>query len=150
MLLLCCAESLKVVLLLQFSMFRSYWVSQSLQQPKNCDLGDSSRKTRLQRWRQLCKLITKKRRDLQVKARTGVRNNTISTNFTGVSLLLLYRAPALLYRKRTSGVVTAVVHVSLLPGFTAAAAAEELRTRRQQHANSSAAAVTQLCKLGAK
>ena len=33
-----------------------------------------------------------------------------------------------------------LLHVSLLLEFTAAAAAEELRSRRQQHANSAAAA----------
>ena len=80
-----------------------YWISQSLQQLKSDDLGDSSRQTRLQRRRQFCKLIsTKKRRDLKVKARADIGNKTVSTNFTGV--LLLYYAAALLCRKCTNNV----------------------------------------------
>ena len=69
-------------------MFRCYWVSQTLQQLKNCDLGNSIMLTRLQRRRRFCKLNTKKRRDLQVKARSFIGYKTISTNFTGVLLLL--------------------------------------------------------------
>ena len=116
---------------------------------KNCGLGSSSRQTRLQRRRQFCKLRTKKRRDLQVKARADIGNKNISANVIGVLLLLLYHVPALLCRKCTSGVVTAVVQVSLPLGFTATAAAKncDLRdssmlTRLQQW--------WQLCKLGAE
>ena len=41
----------------------------------------------------------------------------------------------------TSGIVTVIVRLSLLLGFTATAAVEELRSLRQQHANSAAATV---------
>ena len=135
MLLLCCAESVQVVLSMQLFMFRCYWVSQLLQQVKNCDLGDSSMRTRLQRRRQLCKLGTKERCNLPVKARPGIGNKIISTNFTVVMFKKNanasrpyehpYHAPSLLSRKCTSGVVTEIVHISLLLGFTAAAAAEK-------------------------
>ena len=63
-------------------MFRCLWVSHPLQQLENCDLGNSSMLTRLQRRRQFHKFGTKKRRDLQVKARPCVGNKTISTNYT--------------------------------------------------------------------
>ena len=64
-----------------------YWISQTLQQLKSGGFGDSSRKIQLQwRWR-FCKLGAKKQRDLQVIARPGIGNNTISTNFDGVLLL---------------------------------------------------------------
>ena len=65
---------------------------------------------------------------------------TISITFTGALLLLLYHAPALLCSECTSGIVSAIVHVLLQLGFTAAAAGEELRSRQQQYANSAAAA----------
>ena len=58
-----------------------YWISQPLQQLKSGDLGDGSRQSRLQRRCQFCKLGAKKRRDLQVFARAGIGNKTISTNF---------------------------------------------------------------------
>ena len=119
-----------------------YWtVLQPLQQLRSGDLGDSSRQTRLQRRRQFCKLSTKKRRDLQVKAKVGKGNKTICC---AESIQKCFFMDALM------GVVTAEVynvpvpmhllHNSLLLDITTAAAAEELRSRRQLHANSIAAA----------
>ena len=42
-----------------YSMFSCYWISQSLQGLKNCDLGDSSMLTRLQQQEKLFKLGAK-------------------------------------------------------------------------------------------
>ena len=68
-----------------------YWISQTLQQLKSGGLGDSSRQIQLQRRWRFYKLGAKKERDLQVIARPGIGNKTISTNFDGVLLLWLYR-----------------------------------------------------------
>ena len=126
-----------------------YWILQPLQQLRSGDLRDSSRQTRLQRRRQFCKPSTKERRDLQVKAKVGKGNKTISTVFTGV--LLCRKCTNVFFMAALMGVVTTaevynmpvpmhLLHDSLLLDFTTAAAAEELLSRRQLYANSAAAA----------